>query len=310
MAKQQEKESTYDITFYVQQAGKPDITKDNVMKFLKDVGKKWGFQLEKGEESGKLHWQCRVQLKVRDRISALVKQCPYVGHWSITSAANKDNLFYVIKFGTRIDGPWTDSDPEPKYVPIQVRMVVEANSWYLWQQQFVKMLMGKDINDNVIPNLRRNTDGIVIDTKHVNALVAHGGCEGKSLLAQALRCGIVPGIVCRSIPMITDYKDVMQAICDMPTGNLYIIDMPRALPKDRLSSIYGAIEIIKGGYAFDTRNHFREKEFDCPHVWVFTNSMPDISLLTEERWKFWGISKISKTLVPYATYAAESLLLK
>jgi len=70
-----------------------------------------------------------------------------------------------------------------------------------------------------------------------------------------------------------------------------MFDMPRAMNKDRLYQFYAAIETIKDGYAYDDRYHFTEKVFDCPNIWIFTNRMPDTTLLSTDRWKFWEISE-------------------
>jgi len=51
-----------------------------------------------------------------------------------------------------------------------------------------------------------------------------------------------------------------------------------------------AIEEIKNGYAYDDRYRFQEAMFEPPHVWVFTNTMPDTKLLSLDRWKFWTIT--------------------
>jgi hypothetical protein len=68
-----------------------------------------------------------------------------------------------------------------------------------------------------------------------------------------------------------------------------MIDMPRAIKKDKLNGFYSAIESLKDGYAFDDRYKFVEKIFDSPCIWVFTNTYPDTDLLSEDRWKFWHV---------------------
>ena len=77
---------------------------------------------------------------------------------------------------------------------------------------------------------------------------------------------------------------------DMPTSSLYLIDMPRSMSKSGLLGLYSAIEEVKNGYAFDDRYKFTEKIFDCPNIWIFTNTLPDRNLLSYDRWKLWEIS--------------------
>jgi hypothetical protein len=66
--------------------------------------------------------------------------------------------------------------------------------------------------------------------------------------------------------------------------------MPRALKKDKLGGFYSAIETVKDGYAYDDRYNFTEKIFDCPVIWVISNTLPDFSLLSRDRWKLWEIT--------------------
>jgi len=51
------------------------------------------------------------------------------------------------------------------------------------------------------------------------------------------------------------------------------------------------IETLKDGYAYDDRYHFKEEYFDCPQIWVFMNMVPDISMLSKDRWKLWVIKE-------------------
>ncbi len=65
--------------------------------------------------------------------------------------------------------------------------------------------------------------------------------------------------------------------------------MPRSMNKDRLYGFYSAIETIKDGYCYDDRYEFKERVFDCPNVWIFTNTYPNINFLSKDRWKIWSI---------------------
>jgi hypothetical protein len=61
--------------------------------------------------------------------------------------------------------------------------------------------------------------------------------------------------------------------------------------------MWSAVESIKNGFAWDDRYSYREKYFDCPNIWVFSNQCPDMSMLSEDRWKLWEVR--NKVLVPY-----------
>lgn len=243
-------------------------------KSLKDFSKKWTFQKEKGE-GGYLHWQGRVSLKSKMRISELIKTqlhgIPY--HWSPTSNENKNNTFYVTKIDSRIEGPWCDKDIE-LYIPKQVREMV---SLYPFQKSIIEK-------------------STVWDKRHINWVYQPVGNVGKSSLCSYMRAHKLG----RPIPPLNDYKDVMRMVYDVPTDRCYLFDMPKALKKDKLRQLIAAIETIKDGYAFDDRYGFKEKIFDCPNIWVFSNRIPDLSTMSYDRWLIWTIK--NKELIKYQPF--------
>ncbi len=231
--------------------------KINIIKLLDKKCKKWAFQLEKGE-TGYEHFQGRCSLKTKTRNVIKIFNIKQI-HWSITSNENKTNNFYVLKEESRIDGPWTNKmDLVPNYIPRQIR---EIKQLYSFQQKIITIL-GK------------------WDTRHINILVDDIGNIGKSIIKTY--CG-VHKIAC-IIPFCNDYKDILRSVMDRPKRGAYIIDMPRCINKEKLFQLYSAIETIKDGYAYDDRYKFREEYFDCPNIFVFTNSTPEKSLLTPDRW--------------------------
>lgn len=240
------------------------VSIDGLKELLEKYCKKFVFQLEEGS-SGYLHYQGRVSLKVRNRIAPKLE----VGeHWSITSNANKDNDFYCTKEETRIGGPWSDKDC---YIPKQSRNIV----LYPWQKQIM--------ND------------IEFDTRRINVIVCESGCIGKTTLATYLGCR---GLA-RNVPILESYKDFMRFCMDVPTSGLYLIDFPRSLNKSACGSMWSAIESIKNGFCWDDRYHYREKYFDCPNIWVFSNQVPDLSMLSKDRWVLWEV--VDKELIPWGS---------
>jgi len=230
---------------------------DELKDKLKIHCKKWIFQEEKGE-SGYEHYQGRISLKTKARKGPALG---YTEHYSITSNENEDNDFYCVKEDTRTAGPWSDRD---MYIPRQVRNI----SLYPWQIQVLE-------------------DANKWDTRTINCIVCPGGNIGKSTLkTYAGSRGLA-----RNLPMLESYKDYMRMVMDTPTSNLYLVDFPRSLNKIACGSFWSALETIKDGYAYDDRYGFREKYFDCPNIWVFTNTMPDVNTLSKDRWVFWEVFK-------------------
>lgn len=237
------------------------VSKDDVMSELKRIAKSWAFQLEEGSKTGYKHYQCRFSLKIKKRLNELQKMLTIKeGHLSATSEENKDNNFYVIKSTTKIDGPWTDQDKEI-YIPRQIREVIKL---YDWQE--------KVLNDRLVWN-----------TRNINIIYDPIGNHGKSILKTYIG---VHGYG-RAIPFSNDFKDIMRMVMDTEKKPLYIIDVPRALKKEHLFQFFSGVETLKDGYAYDDRYSFKEEYFDCPNIWIFMNTIPDMSYLSKDRWIFW-----------------------
>lgn len=245
-----------------------------LVKSLKELAKKWVFQLEKGEQSGYVHWQIRLSLFKKKRLSELLSLLkrsaefwdPSVTgksmHVSPTSAENRSDFSYQNKLDTRLEGPWSSSDPEPPYIPRQVRDLVLRP----WQD-----------------TVRRSFDEW--NTRDINVIVCPHGNIGKSTFVTYCRAHQLA----RPLPPVNDHKDMMRMVCDMPTARAYLIDVPRAFRQEKMTAMWSAIETVKDGYAYDDRYSFKEKVFDCPTVWVFMNQMPDVSTLSKDRWNLYYV---------------------
>jgi len=225
---------------------------------LDRIAKKWCFQAEDAG-SGR-HYQGRLSLKVKKRLGEFALMG---AHLSKTSDENQSNDFYVCKEDTRVEGPWRDTDP---YVPRQVR---EVGTLYKWQ---------KYIEDNIH----------VWAPRTINIIIDKNGNIGKSTLVNYL---CTKRGDCRSLPALSNYKDIMAMVMCMPVAKLYLVDMPRAMVKSQQQEFYSAIESIKDGHVFDTRYSFKEKWFDCPNIWIFSNVPPDRNLLSADRWAIWFVDE-------------------
>jgi len=234
---------------------------DELMIKIKKDCKAWCFQLEKGKEAGFEHYQGRISLKIKSRKGPSW----YKMRWSPTSSENRDNDFYCCKDDTRIEGPWKDTDIEV-YIPRHYRNI----KLYDWQNKILET---------------RND----FDDRTCNLLYCPNGNTGKSTVASLgeLKYGAI------DLPPVNDYKEliqVMYCIChdkNIRTPKLVFFDMPRALDKERLYGLYTALEQIKKGKLYDMRYHYKDWWIDSPTVWVFSNHLPDLSVLSKDRWKIW-----------------------
>ena len=173
-----------------------------------------------------------------------------------------------MKEDTRIDGPWKDDDEKEAYIPRQLRVLFDDDK-FVWRPFQETILNSFD----------------EFETRKINILVDEQGNIGKSIIKTT--CGVYKKAL--TIPMINDYKDVMRMVMDAPKWGGYIIDMPRAIKKDRLFQIFSALEHVKDGYAFDDRYNFRYEYFDSPVIWIFTNRVPETEMLSTDRWCVWRV---------------------
>lgn len=245
---------------------------EDVLLWLKANTKKFSFQQEKGKTTGYEHFQGRFSLKQKHRKSELESMFdgdfhPMGGGLSPTSKENRTNTFYVTKEETRIAGPWSDTDQD-NYIQKRLRECKLRK----WQQSFIDTF--SDREDRII--------NILVDTE---------GNKGKGF-ATAYCHSHNMGF---KVPCINDSQQLLGLMCDKcyytncHDIKAVFIDMPRSMPKTKLTGIYSAIEQIKDGYLYDIRYKFREWWIEPPCIWVFTNEFPDASYLSSDRWRLWSI---------------------
>lgn len=267
---------TYDFTLKVN-----DILHTDVMTWLKDYCKKWCFQEEQGD-TGYMHYQGRFSLVKKRRLTEIAKMIPFPMHLSPTSNAGSTEFCYVMKTDTRTRGPWKDTDENP-ILTRQLRDFLTCTK-YEWQEQVMGMCLE-------------------IDDRSIKLIYDPIGKNGKSILCEFLE---YQGLA-YEVPPFRLMEDLMQCVMGVKTYPAYLIDMPRGMKKDKLGEFYAGLECIKNGIAYDKRHYFRKKRFDRPQVIVFTNVLPDWSLLSKDRWETWEMTP-DGTLRHYRCNNEESLL--
>jgi len=265
------------------------LSEQVIITSLKRIAKHFIFQEERGEASGYLHYQGRMSLMKKRRKHELMKdfkdldlEMPVPNYLEPTTSEEFriKSFSYVIKDVTRTRGPWSDKD-EKKYIPRQYRNLLEK----LYPYQ-------KVIFDSAN----------IFDTRSINLIYCPKGNIGKSTIASL--CELFgKGI---DLPPINDSEKLIQSCCDICIAkdirdpSPVFIDMPRAMGKERLYGIYTAIEQIKKGKLFDLRYSYKEYWIDSPQIWVFSNLVPDLELLSHDRWKIWTVDD-DMNLVKYDT---------
>lgn len=270
--------ATWDFTLPCNDDRKPEAVKIA----MRQLFRKWTFQLERGDETGYLHYQGRGALIKKRRFSELKNLLKSLDlddmNVSPTVTENICTAFYVMKVDTRVDGPWSDEDVE-LYIPRQYRDLI----LFPWQQQ-------------VIDSAEH------FNSRTVNYIYDPEGSKGKTTIA-ALCCLLYKGL---RIPAVNDHEKLLASVCDILRAKLervpgpIFIDLPRYMDKKRLHGIYSAVEEIKNGHVYDMRFHFKEWWFDSPPIWVFANTIPDLSALSADRWEFYKfIPEYPGVLVPF-----------
>jgi len=239
-----------------------DKNREQLIECLKDLCREWVFQLEEGE-NGYRHYQGRLKLKTKKRLATLKNNFPWKEiHLSPTASANIGNNFYVTKEETRIEGPWHSAE-EPVKIPWDIAMITELKPW---QDELLRKSKTRMLREVIV-------------------IIDENGGIGKTTFARYMG---IHGHG-RSIPYANEHRDICRMVMDMPESGCYIFDMPRALKKDRLQSLWAGIEMVKGGYVYDDRYKFQERYFDPPVVIVFTNEEPDMTMLSRDRWLIYAV---------------------
>jgi len=228
--------------------------------YLRKYCKKWCFV---GEEVSRKHWQGRCSLKVKKRLTEIPNELKM--HFSITSNANKTNTFYIEKGETAITDVYSDFDDI-----IETKQLRLFNSFEMrpWQKKILEMSQ-------------------VFDMRAIDIIHDQVGNIGKSLFGEhmeSLR-------LAEEIPPFRLMDDIFQWVYGRPKAKSYFVDMPRGMKKDRLGDFYSGIEIIKNGVAYDKRYTAKKVRFDRPRIFIFTNELPNFSLMSKDRWRVWNVTE-------------------
>lgn len=256
------------ITGYDFRYSADDYTPEEIKGFLKGIAKSFVFQKEKGD-TGYIHYQGRLRLiKKRRKMKALslfsVK--PNYFEPTVNSEFINGDAFYMLKEDTRLMGPWSDKD--------EVKVMTQQLEWYKRQGErpFQKTL--RDMSSQ-------------FDMRAIDLIWDTTGNCGKSLFSEAME---YDGLA-EEIPPFRLMDDIFQWVCSRPKKLCYIVDMPRGMKKDKLGDFYSGIEVIKNGVAYDKRYNAKKNRFDRPRIFVFTNTLPCLELMSKDRWNIWKIDR-------------------
>jgi len=280
---------------------------ETLFNVLIKLCKKFVFQLEEGKQikeyegndngtgHGYLHYQCRFQLMKKSIRATLLKQLHELfekyelgifSEWgyylspTVKGIHTTSNFNYVLKHDTKIGDHYTETSfiqeelKEPLFIPYHLIGLIDKLKPFQ-----------KSIRDSAKPENRNpRTIDCIIDTK---------GNIGKSTICDLMNI-YEKAII---LPTLSDHEKIISSVCNMcsDTNNrdpkIIFMDLPRAINKNKqlMSSLYTALEVIKSGRLEDPRNHYKQYRIHPPRVWTFSNTIPDLRLLSIDRWQFYEV---------------------
>ena len=243
--------------------------------------KKWCFQLEEGEDSGYRHFQGRGSLIKRKRFTHLKNseqfKTAFKGiHISPTSSEVHDkggisSFSYVMKADTKVGPTYNDTEwqePPPMTQQLQTFLTaVEGTGLYPYQTELEQKFQRTD-------------------DRHITYIVDLVGNVGKTMFCEWMEYRRL----CCGIPTMLNMEDIMQAVMCLPKSKAYVIDMPRALKKEKLYAFYSGLEELKNGRVYDKRYNFKVARFNRPQIFVFSNNFPEFGVMSMDRWEVYTIN--------------------
>jgi len=226
---------------------------------------KFVFQLEKGTEAGRLHYQGHINLNTKERITTFANRVQHFMpgiHVSETSNAGEGlGEFYCMKEDTRVAGPWADKE----YIfPDFSEYNTELTGWCAMAKELLLQP----------PELRT-----------VYWVYEEQGCKGKTYFSNYMElkhgaCSLSLGTARDNFYIVSEF-----------IRRIYIFDVPRSLPNNfDWNDVYTSLEKIKDRNFASTK--FKPKKVFLPvvpHILVLSNYPPDLTKLSIDRWKVFKI---------------------
>lgn len=248
-----------------------------LMDVLSTVFKKFCFQKEQGDTTDYVHWQVRGSLHKPITCAGLLRKIvPVVtGHWSLTSSTvhgGPREFNYVMKVDSRLEGPWTDKDviPEPPPLTTQLKEFL-TYEFYPWQRDMLRMIQSANF-------------------RHLHYICDPHYNSGKSIFSEYL---MYKGLALEC-PPIMSMEDLLQFLFSQPDASTYVLDLPAALRKEKVHSLYAGLEALKNGYLYDKRYSGKMRRINRPNIFVFANNYPQTHLMAPDRWQVYQITPDKK----------------
>ncbi len=224
----------------------------------------WVFQLEKGKETGKLHYQGFAKLKEKDRprhkASALNKDFRGIRVVACSTNGKEALRKYCMKSDTRLAGPWAD---KPVYMGEDLPVTLKP-----WQETCMKTLLG------------------AAHPRKIFWYYDDEGGKGKSIFAKYM-------MFHHEIPKLCygTANDLLNLVSKYPGRKGYIFDLTRTKPATFSSEdMYSVMEDIKNGYFNNLKYETGFCLMAIPNIVVFANHRPLPDKLSADRFEVIDLS--------------------
>lgn len=245
--------------------------------WCRKVFKHYIYQLENTGEDEKhnFHYQGFGELFKRTRPSSLKTTAISLNgqlngiRIGVASSAGLEALKkYVMKEDTRVAGPWSDCK---LYLGDDLPAVL-----YPWQET-VKELCMETPDDRII-----------------NYIIDPTGNTGKSKFCKLM------GFKMNAVVLPWGRTgDLLNLVVKIGARSIYLFDLSRTKPQDWANGdICAAMESIKNGYVVNLKYETGVFYMASPHIWCFSNSAPNLSGMSADRWRLWEISS-ERRLIPH-----------
>lgn len=164
-----------------------------------------------------------------------------------------------MKMETRVAGPWADGT---RY-------------------------LGQDLITNLYPwqaEIKRANEEVP-DDRTINCVVDVNGNIGKSAFCKYMAW--------HHKTLVMGWGktgDILNLVSKNPNRQSYFFDLSRSRPQDwARDDVASAMEGIKNGLFMNTKYETCQVIMRSPHIWIFSNMVPNLSSMSRDRWRLWEI---------------------
>lgn len=258
---------------------------------MENVGKKWIFQLERGAENKRLHYQGYLNVEQRTRDTALAKvlreELEGVNVKPSSTAGLKALRTYCMKADTKVAGPWMDKEIKKDFNKEAVEKELaydpkDEDAWFFdgrikpWQQGVVDYINGPT------------------DQRKILWITDEKGSCGKTSLTKVL---VYQDPDRRSVLSYAKANDLLHMVVKDGPRAVYIFDLTRAKEADLgIQDLYQSLEQVKNGMVVSGKYSGERLMFKRPKVVVFSNHKPVKEHMSYDRWDCRYVRTVDQTL--------------